>query len=156
MTCERVVIINKGRVVAEDTPDNLTRRLKGAGTMRVEVRGDEARSSTPLRAVPGVARRARARRPRRHGRRRRRGRGRAATCAPSSPGPSSPKGCGLLGLQQVGMSLEEIFLHLTTDGRRGRGARRPDAEEVTRVTALRNIAAIVEKEWRHYFGSPIA
>ena len=24
------------------------------------------------------------------------------------------------------------------------------------MTALRNIAAIVEKEWRHYFGSPIA
>jgi ABC-2 type transport system permease protein len=24
------------------------------------------------------------------------------------------------------------------------------------VTALRNIAAVVEKEWRHYFGSPIA
>jgi ABC-type transport system involved in multi-copper enzyme maturation permease subunit len=24
------------------------------------------------------------------------------------------------------------------------------------VTALRNIAAIVSKEWRHYFGSPIA
>jgi ABC-2 type transport system permease protein len=24
------------------------------------------------------------------------------------------------------------------------------------VTALRNVAAIVEKEWRHYFGSPIA
>jgi len=28
MTCGRVVIINKGRVVAEDTPENLTRRLK--------------------------------------------------------------------------------------------------------------------------------
>jgi ABC-type transport system involved in multi-copper enzyme maturation permease subunit len=24
------------------------------------------------------------------------------------------------------------------------------------VTALRNIGAILEKEWRHYFGSPIA
>ena len=24
------------------------------------------------------------------------------------------------------------------------------------MTALRNIGAIVEKEWRHYFGSPIA
>ena len=31
MTCGRVVIINKGRVVAEDTPDNLTHRLQGAG-----------------------------------------------------------------------------------------------------------------------------
>ncbi len=24
------------------------------------------------------------------------------------------------------------------------------------MTALRNVVAIVEKEWRHYFGSPIA
>ena len=53
------------------------------------------------------------------------------------------------------MSLEDIFLHLTTDGRRGAGARSPP-RRTTRVTALRNISAIVEKEWRHYFGSPIA
>src|SRR5260221_9888579 len=32
-TCERVVIINKGRVVAVDTPDNLTARLQGSQTM---------------------------------------------------------------------------------------------------------------------------
>src|SRR6266481_2404702 len=38
MTCGRVVIINKGRVVAEDTPNNLMRRLQGAGALRLEVR----------------------------------------------------------------------------------------------------------------------
>ena len=36
-TCQRVVIINRGRVVAVDTPDNLTSRLQGAGTLYVEV-----------------------------------------------------------------------------------------------------------------------
>ncbi|PYR55634.1 MAG: MFS transporter, partial [Acidobacteria bacterium] len=36
-TCERVVIINKGRVVAVDTPDNLTARLQGSETMYVQV-----------------------------------------------------------------------------------------------------------------------
>src|SRR5688572_33279144 len=36
-TCQRVVIINKGRVVAIDTPDNLTARLRGAETMLVQV-----------------------------------------------------------------------------------------------------------------------
>ncbi len=36
-TCQRVVIINKGRVVAVDTPENLTPRLKGAETMFVQV-----------------------------------------------------------------------------------------------------------------------
>ena len=43
-TCQRVVIINKGRVVAVDTPDNLTARLRGSETMYVQVDagGDEA------------------------------------------------------------------------------------------------------------------
>src|SRR5262249_2366036 len=34
-TCQRVVIINKGKVVAVDTPDNLTARLRGSETMYV-------------------------------------------------------------------------------------------------------------------------
>ncbi len=75
MTCGRVVIINKGRVVAEDTPDNLTRRLKGAGVTRIEVRGDQAAVLEAVRAVSGRARGAAARRPRRDRRDRRRGRG---------------------------------------------------------------------------------
>src|SRR5436190_15051891 len=29
-TCQRVVIINRGKVVAVDTPDNLTSRLRGS------------------------------------------------------------------------------------------------------------------------------
>ena len=36
-TCQRVVIINKGRVVAVDTPENLTARLRGAETLYVQV-----------------------------------------------------------------------------------------------------------------------
>ena len=36
-TCQRVVIINKGKVVAVDTPDNLTDRLQGAQTLYLQV-----------------------------------------------------------------------------------------------------------------------
>ena len=36
-TCQRVVIINKGKVVAVDTPDNLTARLRGSETMFLQV-----------------------------------------------------------------------------------------------------------------------
>ena len=36
-TCQRVVIINKGRVVAVDTPANLTDRLRGSETMYVQI-----------------------------------------------------------------------------------------------------------------------
>jgi ABC-2 type transport system ATP-binding protein len=41
MTCGRVVIINEGEVVAEDTPTNLTRRLKGTERTIIEVEGSE-------------------------------------------------------------------------------------------------------------------
>src|SRR4029078_4140087 len=36
-TCQRVVIIAKGRVVAVDTPEALTARLRGVETMYVHV-----------------------------------------------------------------------------------------------------------------------
>ena len=56
-TCDRVVIINKGRVVAIDTPDNLTRRLRGAETMFVQVDGARAsEAAAALAKVPGVVR----------------------------------------------------------------------------------------------------
>ena len=113
MTCGRVVIINKGRVVAEDTPDNLTHRLRGAGALRVDVRGEPAAVETALRAVPGVIEV--------HPRsgdagshafevETESGRDARAEVARTLVG----QGFDLLGLQQVGMSLEEIFLHLTT------------------------------------------
>src|SRR5262249_44651382 len=54
MTCGRVVIINKGRVVAEDTPENLTHRLQGAATVRLEARGEGEGLEAALAAVPGV------------------------------------------------------------------------------------------------------
>ena len=42
-TCQRVVIINKGKVVAVDTPDNLTARLRGSETMYLQVAGPAGR-----------------------------------------------------------------------------------------------------------------
>ena len=54
-TCERVVIINKGRVVAEDSPDNLTGSLHGAVTVRLQVDTAGADPTAVLQAVPGVA-----------------------------------------------------------------------------------------------------
>jgi len=113
MTCGRVVIINKGRVVAEDTPENLTRRLKGAGTIRLEARGDDAAILEAVRAVPGVlAAHARGGHD-----------GAVIVDVEAEAGKDVraelawalvTKGHALLGLQQMGMSLEEIFLHLTT------------------------------------------
>jgi gliding motility-associated transport system ATP-binding protein len=113
MVCGRVVIINRGRVVAEDTPENLTHRLRGAASLRLEARGEPAAMLEAVRAVRGVA----AVRPR--------GEAGGVVALEVDPEPGTDvrpelaravvgRGFDLLALQQVGMSLEDIFLHLTT------------------------------------------
>jgi ABC-2 type transport system ATP-binding protein len=124
MTCGRVVIINKGKVVAEDTPENLTHRLRGAGTLRLDVRGDAAALAEALRSVPGVT----VVRPHAEAD------GVSVIDVEAAPGADVraelaravvQKGTDLLGLQQVGMSLEEIFLHLTTSEAHAEAAASP-------------------------------
>ena len=53
-TCSRVVIINRGRVVAVDTPENLTNRLGGTGAMYLEVDAAGTDAQSVLTSVPGV------------------------------------------------------------------------------------------------------
>jgi ABC-2 type transport system ATP-binding protein len=53
-TCTRIVIISNGRVVAEDTPENLDRRLKGAESIALTVRGPRDAVIRTLRGVPHV------------------------------------------------------------------------------------------------------
>ena len=112
-TCERVVIINKGRVVAEDTPDNLTGRLHGAVTIQMQIDTAGADPTGALQAVPGVAS--------------------VSLGDPGSDGRTVEvqsaqdvdirrglanavvsNGWGLLEMRRARLSLEEIFLQLTT------------------------------------------
>lgn len=109
-TCGRVLIINRGRIVAEDTPERLTARLQGAERIRLLVQGANEELRQRLAAIEGVLSvepldtdgfevqsalgvdvRAQL----------------AATVVSG--------GWGLLEMRPVGMSLEEIFLKLTTD-----------------------------------------
>ena len=55
-TCQRVVIIDRGRVVAQDTTEGLTRRLEGGERTFVRVEGPREAVLATLRAVPGVDR----------------------------------------------------------------------------------------------------
>ncbi len=60
-TCEQVIIINKGKLVATDSVENLTHRLRGAETVSVEVEGregglDTAAVQRKLEQVAGVSR----------------------------------------------------------------------------------------------------
>ena len=88
-TCQRVVIINKGKVVAVDTPDNLTKRLRGSETMYVQIDSAGADVTPSLGAVPGVIRVARSRSARRRHRLRSGERPRTSTCAGNWRAPSS-------------------------------------------------------------------
>jgi ABC-2 type transport system ATP-binding protein len=111
---DRVVIINRGQVMAVDSPDNLSQRLRGREEVTVEVGGADAASvREAIAAVPGVTR-----------------------VAVEEPGGARviarvESGLGtdvrgevaralagrwqLLGLRSESLSLEEIFLKLTGD-----------------------------------------
>lgn len=54
MTCERVIIINEGRIVATDTVENLTAKLKGGMEIYVEVEGEIEKVKKVLSEIEGV------------------------------------------------------------------------------------------------------
>ncbi len=54
MTCSRVIIINRGRIQASDTPRNLVERLRTAGTVAAELKGDPNYMRGRLEAIEGV------------------------------------------------------------------------------------------------------
>ena len=115
-TCDRVVIINKGRAVAVDTPANLTARLRGSETLHVQVDAGGQDAAPTLRAIPGVldvsvadAHNGVVAYEISSDRNRDIRRDLARTIVSSN--------WGLLELRPSRMSLEEIFLSLTTEER---------------------------------------
>lgn len=116
-TCDEVVIISKGQVVARDSVKNLTSRLRGQESVALEVRqtgeaGDGEALEGLIRAVPGVS--AVERRTARDGL--------FAFEVQSEPGQHVraslartvvQAGWDLEELRPVAVSLEEIFLELT-------------------------------------------
>jgi ABC-2 type transport system ATP-binding protein len=54
VTCDRVIIINKGRVLAVDTAANLNRRLRPTSQIYLEVAGPATKVAEHLRGLAGV------------------------------------------------------------------------------------------------------
>lgn len=115
MTCDRVVIINKGKIVAVDTPQNLTMQLKGAQRIHVEAQAPEKPFQELLARIPGTSSvevsPARAS-----------GHVTATLEVASGKDVRSliaakivEKGWDLYELRGVSLSLEDIFLQLTTE-----------------------------------------
>jgi ABC-2 type transport system ATP-binding protein len=108
--CDRVLIINKGKIIAEDTPQNLQSRLVGSERVSLRVRGEVDDLPKLLHKIKGVQK---------------------VEVLPDgtvefqfAPGqdvrPEVAKAVinahyDLLEMRPVGMSLEEIFLELTRE-----------------------------------------
>jgi ABC-2 type transport system ATP-binding protein len=115
MTCDRVVIINKGKVAAVDTPQNLTSQLKGGQKIRIELEAPERGLRELLGQIPGTSRLT-IESPRADGH--------LSATVEAAQGNDIrsqiaarvvEKGWPLYELHGVSLSLEEIFLELTTD-----------------------------------------
>ena len=129
-TCQRVVIINKGRVVAIDTPDNLTTRLHGSNGIYVQLEADPGHATAVLQRVPGVARVSES--DRRDGT--------VGYEVESQEGQDVRRelvreivanDLGLLELRPIRMSLEDVFLNLTREEQEPAPAPRPEAPDST-------------------------
>jgi ABC-2 type transport system ATP-binding protein len=127
-TCKKVIIINKGKLVATDSVENLTSRMKGGEAVAIEIASpngplDVAQVRQRLEQVAGVSRVVD------------RGKdGKLQFEVEGLPGrPIRPElarsvvgaGWNLLELHSLSLSLEEIFLQLT-----GSGAEAPAEESV--------------------------
>jgi ABC-2 type transport system ATP-binding protein len=114
MTCGRVVIINNGRVVAQDTPEGLIHQLQGGERIAITVAGPPAQVLEKFSSLEGVLS---AVVEQENG---------AATryrveCSLERDLRSDlaslvvHQGWGLLELRGISMSLEDVFLNLTTE-----------------------------------------
>ncbi|MDR3575154.1 MAG: ABC transporter ATP-binding protein [Anaerolineaceae bacterium] len=108
--CNRVLIINKGRIVAEDTPERLQSRLSGAQRVTLRVKGEIADAIPYVNKIPGVINIA--------------NKTDDSIEFESAPGEDTraqvaravvQAGFDLLELQPATINLEEIFLQLTSD-----------------------------------------
>ncbi len=114
MTCNRVVIINKGKVVAMDTPEGLAAQMKGAERIALIVDGPPDAIREKIQAIEGVI-------------------SIQATDENDGKPPSFTVECrldtdlrpvlastivaqgwGLLEMRGISMSLEDVFINLTT------------------------------------------
>jgi ABC-2 type transport system ATP-binding protein len=112
-TCHRVIIIDRGKIVAVDTPQNLRFQLQGAERVFMEIQGPVSEITLQLKKTPGVVEvRTVASTDGRHrfqieGELRKEIRSELARAVVQN-------GWGLYELQAATMSLEDIFLKLTT------------------------------------------
>jgi ABC-2 type transport system ATP-binding protein len=122
MTCSRVAIINRGKVVATNTPENLMTQLTGGSGYELEIEGEAALAKQVLQKVAGVSLIESIPTAGIHGNQPQANR--AYLRVISQPGKEPGKeiattlvraGFGLHELKRVNATLEDVFLQLTTE-----------------------------------------
>jgi ABC-2 type transport system ATP-binding protein len=137
MTCNRVAIINRGEVVATNTPDQLVAQLAGGLRYDLEVEGAFDTIQPQLQGLDGVqsvvAIALEEPRPE----------GRYKVQVESAPGNDPGRdiaaivvgsGLGLYEMRRTQVSLEDVFLQLTTEEKIGDSLETAKAVEATETT----------------------
>lgn len=115
LICQRVLIINQGRLVTDDTPENLGRNLSGKEFIEVRVSGNEETAIAAIKPIDGVQTVGVSRDPQF---------GTNIITVECLPGVDPRQdiareivssGIGLLEMSRRAMSLEDIFVHLVTE-----------------------------------------
>jgi ABC-2 type transport system ATP-binding protein len=139
MTCNRVAIINHGRIVATNTPDRLVGDLLAGSGYQLEVEGPFVQVQQCLQPIPGVERITALGPP---GDRLRLN---VLTAAGTDLGPAIvtmlvQAGIGVHEMRRVQTSLEDVFLQLTT----AESPAQPGTTEgeVTRATTESNLTLV--------------
>ena len=110
-TCSRVLIINEGKIVAEDTPERLTSRVRGAEHVHLQVAKPAPDIAPELEKILGVLSvNAKNAETGEYEIETNLGTDRRADIAAMAV----QRGWGVLELRPVSMSLEDVFLKLTT------------------------------------------
>ncbi|MBI2455986.1 MAG: ABC transporter ATP-binding protein [candidate division NC10 bacterium] len=115
MVCQRVIIINQGKIVAVDTPENLKAKIRTSARVLLQVDGPAVAVRDHLERVPGVLR-VEERPERADGRIRY-----LVECAPDRDlrrdlaAVVVRQGWGLSELRPADVMLEEVFIRLVTD-----------------------------------------
>ncbi len=108
--CDRVMIINNGKIVAEDSPEQLQLRLAGAQNVSISILGDEQKAEKIISSIDGVV-----------------NVNKSETGIlefETAPGEEVrpivarsliEQGIDILEMRSMGLSLEDIFLELTRE-----------------------------------------
>lgn len=107
-SCDRVVIINRGQIVAEDSLEGLGKRLSASGQVMLRVRRNHEALLASLTSVPGVLS------ARRNGVLIELGVDHSEETVEAIAKHVVDKGAGLIELKAVDLDLEEIFIRLTS------------------------------------------